>query len=123
MTTTEQFVQLIINLPSYTINFLWSIIHPIIIENWRFIFIVLFILLNFAMLKFLLTQRWGTLGSLLYNTFYFGIIYLIINTFGPEIILEDYFKTILILAYVAGFFLTRIILIAINIRNLPKFNH
>ncbi|KJJ39878.1 hypothetical protein MB09_01530 [Aequorivita vladivostokensis] len=123
MTTLEQFVQLLINLPINTINFLWSIINPIIKENWMFISIVIIIFLNIAMLKFLLTQRWGTLGSLLYNTFYFGIIYLIINTFGPEIILEDYFKTILILAYVAGFFLTRIILKAINIRNLPKFNH
>jgi hypothetical protein len=123
MTPIEQVVQIFIDLPLNVIKLLWSIINPILIQNWKVIWITILVLLNIAMLKFLLTQRWGTLGSLLYNIFFFGIMYLIINYYGPEIILEDYFKSISFFVYVIGFFLTRFILKLINAKNMSQFHH
>jgi len=119
----NQFMEIFI--PSITkgLNFAWDIINTALIDNWQKILIIIIIMFAFACLKYLFTGQWGTLGSLLYNLFYFSIMYLIINNFGPEIILEDYFKTIMFLAYVAGFFLARIVLKAFNVKNMPQFHH
>jgi membrane-bound ClpP family serine protease len=122
MTPIEQFIQLLIDLPVNALNFTWSIINPILIDNWKFLLISIIILLIIATIKFFLTQQWGTLGSLLYNIFFFGIMYFIINKFGPDLILEDYFKTISFLIYFIGFFLTRIILKKLKIKSLPNFH-
>jgi membrane-bound ClpP family serine protease len=119
----DKFVQLFLNLPLIAINFAWNIINPILIQNWVTIIVIIFVLLNIATLKFLLTNKWGALGSLFYNIFYFGIMYLVINNCGPEIILEDYFKTISFVVYVAGFFLTRFILNKLNIKNMSRFHY
>jgi hypothetical protein len=121
MTFIDEITQLILNLPLNSISFAWSIINPILIENWLKLTVAIIILINIAMLKFLITGKWGTLGSLLYNFFFFGIMYLIINNFGPEIILEDYFKIISFLTYITGFFLTRLVLRSVRVENMPKF--
>jgi hypothetical protein len=123
MTPIEQVLQIFIDLPVNVIKSLWGIINPILIENWKTIWVTIIILLNIAMLKFFLTQRWGMLGSLLYNFFFFSIMYLIINYSRPEIIFEDYFKNISFLVYVVGFFLTRFILKLINAKNMSQFHH
>lgn len=122
MPFTEQLIQIIKELPLNSIKFLWSIINPILLENWKTLAFSVFVLLNIAMLKFVLTGKWSMLGSLLYNLFYFSILYLIIRIFGPDIIVEDYFKTISFFVYVLGFFLTRLVLNALKIKNLPKFH-
>jgi hypothetical protein len=36
--------------------------------------------------------RWGSLGSLLYNFFYFGTLYIIGLLWGPEIFVDDLFN-------------------------------
>lgn len=123
MPFTEQLIQIIKELPLNSIKFLWSIINPILLENWKIIALSVFVLLNIAMLKFVLTGRWSMLGSLLYNLFFCGVLYLIIRIFGPDIIVEDYFKTISFFVYVLGFFLTRLVLNALQIKNLPKFHY
>ncbi|SFS84753.1 hypothetical protein SAMN04487906_1881 [Zhouia amylolytica] len=123
MTPIEQIVKIILEFPANTLNFWWGIINPIIIENWYIIAIIAIIMLNIAVLKFIITGKWGALGSVLYNIFYIGIIYLIIYFFGPEIILKKYFNSISFLVYVCGFFLTRLILQMINIKNLPSFHY
>ncbi|MCI5056804.1 MAG: hypothetical protein MRY83_11890 [Flavobacteriales bacterium] len=122
MTFIDQIVQILLDFPLNTLRFFWNIVNPLIIEHWVIIAVTLVILINLAMIKFVVTGRWATLGSLLYNVFYFGILYFLIRFSGPEIILEDYFKSLSFLLYVIGFFLTRIILKSINAQNLSPFH-
>ena len=123
MTLIDQMVQIIINLPLEMVRSAWNIINPIIIDNWDRILIAIVILLVVASIKFIFTRRWGTLGSLLYHIFFFGIMYFYIRTVGPEVILEDYFKYISFAIYVIGFFSTRFILKAIGVKNMPDFHY
>jgi hypothetical protein len=121
MTPIEQMVQIIINLPLEMVRSAWNIINPILIENWDRILIAIVILLVVASIKFIFTRRWGTLGSLLYHIFFFGIMYFYFRAVGPEVILEDYFKYISFIIYIVGFFLTRFILKAFGVKNMPDF--
>ena len=52
------------------------------------VMLVLFVILVFAFLKAMM-GRWGTLGSILYNIFYFGILFIIGLIWGPEVFASD----------------------------------
>lgn len=65
------------------------------------------ILMLFAALVKLLT---GRIGSLIYNTIYFGILFLVITIGGLEILFNPYFDFIYILFYPVSYFLTGLIL-------------
>lgn len=103
--------------------FSWNIFNTVLLENWKTILVVFLIALTIATLKYFFTQRWGTFGSLLYHMFYFLGLYLYINKFGAEVILEDSFKTISFLIYAGGFLMTEVILKFMGIKNLSDFHH
>ena len=69
----------------------WNILMSILIKNWLFFMGVYFIILFVATLKFMI-GRWGTLGSLLYNSIYFGVLFMLGLIFGPQIFIDDVFK-------------------------------
>jgi len=71
---------------------LWSSVLSILSEYWLFFMTVFFIILLIVSLKAML-GRWGSLGSFLYNFFYFGILFLICLILGPEIFVKNYFNT------------------------------
>jgi len=43
------------------------------------------------------------LGSVLYNYFYFGILFVITLIFGPDVFANDWFKIVLFIIYVVCF--------------------
>jgi hypothetical protein len=72
---------------------LWGIFISILKEHWLFIMVFLFVVFIVLTLKAMVDQ-WGSLGSFLYNFFYFGILFIIGLMWGPEIFVNDFFNTV-----------------------------
>lgn len=70
---------------------------------------ILFIMAVVAMIKALLGQT-GTLGSLLYHIFFFGILGVIIAIYGLDIVFNSYFELITFAIYVISYHITGLIL-------------
>ena len=70
---------------------------------------ILFLVLLYAVIKASL-GRWGTLGSLLYHIFYFGILGIIVWITGFEIFFNGYFDMIAALLYPVCYFITGLLL-------------
>ncbi len=71
---------------------LWDILLAFLFEKWFWVLLTLFVLFVFVTLKAMM-GRWGSLGSFLYNFFYFGILLIIGLIWGPEVFVDDYFNT------------------------------
>lgn len=84
---------------------IWDAIQQIVIEHWGWILVALVVILILAILQYLSTGRWAMLGSVLYNYFYFGTLYVIALIFGPEVFANDWFKIVLFVIYVICFVL------------------
>ena len=69
---------------------LWSILQSFLVGHWLASILFLFVLFVAATFKAMM-GRWGSLGSLLYNFFYFGILYVVGLIWGPEIFVSDLF--------------------------------
>ncbi|MFA6603328.1 MAG: hypothetical protein WCT10_00635 [Patescibacteria group bacterium] len=54
--------------------------------------------------------RWGTLGSLLYHLFYFGILGIILWIKGPGLLFSAYFDLIIAVLYPLCYWLTGLVL-------------
>lgn len=65
---------------------------PIVTKNWLLIMSIILCVFIATTIKAML-GRWGSLGSFLYNFFYFGILFIIGLIWGPEIFVNDIFKT------------------------------
>lgn len=70
----------------------WSWFLDILIKDWKFFMSVYFIVFFIATFEHML-GRWGLLGSVLYNSIYFGILFILGLTFGPQIFIDDIFNT------------------------------
>jgi hypothetical protein len=70
---------------------LWSALLSFLAQHWLAAMGLLFLVFVFATLKAMM-GRWGTLGSVLYNFIYFGILFIIGLIWGPEVFLNDFFK-------------------------------
>lgn len=82
----------------------WDIFMSMLAEHWPLILLLLFVLFTAATVK-ALAGRWGALGSLLYNTFYFGTLFVIGLIWGPEVYAGDLFKaTCTVLLYPICFY-------------------
>jgi len=69
----------------------WSWLLDVLIKDWKFFMTTYFIILFISTLKAMI-GRWGALGSILYNTFYFGTLFILGLIFGPQIFIDDVFK-------------------------------
>lgn len=73
------------------VKLLWGAIIPDLIKHWQFWMGVYFTIFFVATFEHML-GRWGTLGSILYNTFYFGTLFILGLVLGPQIFINDVFK-------------------------------
>jgi hypothetical protein len=85
---------------------LWSILTSFLLEHWIAVFVGLFGIFIFALVRAFATRRWAMLGSVTYNYLYFGTLFLIGTIWGPEVFANDYFKIVLVILYIVCFILT-----------------
>ncbi|MEI8339493.1 MAG: hypothetical protein WCF94_02400 [bacterium] len=72
-------------------EWLWIILITFLKQNWLIITIIVSIVVIISTLK-ALSGYWGTLGSVLYNIFYFGILFVLALIFGPEIFISNWYE-------------------------------
>lgn len=77
--------------------------------------LVLFLILVFSLIK-ALNGRWGTLGSVLYNYFYWGILFAFGLIFGPKIFANVFIDIILFILYLACYKLVGKILVGMRLK-------
>ncbi|HEV7702314.1 MAG TPA: hypothetical protein VGO63_02640 [Candidatus Paceibacterota bacterium] len=82
---------------------IWNAVKQLLIEHWGFVIVALVSILILAVLNYLATGRWAMLGSVLYNYFYFGILFIVTLIFGPDVFANDWFKIVLFIIYVVCF--------------------
>src|ERR1700722_16500729 len=82
---------------------IWNAIEQFLLEHWGFVIIALASIFLFAVLSYFVTGRWAMLGSVLYNYFYFGILFIITLIFGPDVFASDWFKIVLFIIYIVCF--------------------
>lgn len=91
----KQVVELLLNAinegTKQAAQMLWSILTTFLSEHWLAVLLVLFVVFVAVTLKAMM-GRWGSLGSFLYNFFYFGILFIVGLIWGPEVFVDDYFN-------------------------------
>ncbi len=95
-----------------SIAFLRSVVAaamPTVLHYLPYSFGILFVFLIIASVKAMLGET-GTLGSLLYHIFYFGILAIIITVNGLEVLFNPYFDLICSVVYRLCYWLTGLIL-------------
>lgn len=83
----------------------FNLAKELLARYWLPILIFLIVAFIFALLKYVTTGRWSTLGSFLYHLFNLTTLFLIAFILGPEIFANDYFPIVLTLVYAVCFFL------------------
>ncbi len=88
----------------------WQALVSFLSQHWLAVIIFLFI--TFIVLTFKAKLGyWGSLGSFLYNLFYFGILFIIGLIKGPEIFINDLFNALTaLILYPVCYVLVRIVL-------------
>jgi lipopolysaccharide export LptBFGC system permease protein LptF len=69
----------------------WDSVLSNLTQYWIQLAFILFVLFIILFIKAKL-GRWGSLGSYLYNVFYFGTLFILGLIFGPGFFTSDYFK-------------------------------
>jgi hypothetical protein len=69
----------------------WNIFISFLTRNWLLLIVIYFVIFFYATLEAMM-KRWGMFGSILYNTFYFGVLFIVGLIWGPQIFLDDVFK-------------------------------
>lgn len=94
----------------FVVHLLWSTLLSYLKIHWLTVVIVLFSAFVVFTVKAMF-GRWGSLGSFLYNFFYFGTLFVVGLIWGPEIFLGDFFKAICVaILYPVCYFLVGYIL-------------
>lgn len=89
---------------------LWSILTSFLKEYWLAMMVCLLIVFVVVTFKAMM-GRWGSLGSFLYNLFYFGTLFIIGLIWGPEVFVNDFFNVACaVILYPICYFVVRIIL-------------
>ncbi len=97
-------------------HMLWSALLSFLTARWLALMILVFIVFVVATLKAMF-GRWGMLGSVLYNSIYFGILFIIWLVWGPEIFVSDFFSVAYtIILYPVCYFVTGLILDKIGVK-------
>ena len=69
----------------------WDILMSILAQHWMLVIGLLFLVFIMVSLK-AMSGQWGSLGSFLYNFFYFGTLFIVGLIWGPEVFAGDLFK-------------------------------
>lgn len=89
---------------------------PIVMEHWFAIMMLIFGIFIVVTIKAMF-GRWGSLGSFLYNFFYFGILFTIGLIWGPEVFVNDIFKTaVAVILYPACYWLSGYVMDRMGVR-------
>lgn len=80
----------------------WDIGMIYLAQHWIAVLMVLFAVFVYALFRALL-GHWWVLGSVLYNYFYFGTLFVVGLILEPEVFANDYFKIFLVLLYIVCF--------------------
>lgn len=84
-------LQIIPKAMAYDVKIAWDFLLLILRDNWQSLLLLLFLVFFISIIKAML-GRWGTLGSLLYHFFYFGILFIIGLIWGPQVFIDDAFN-------------------------------
>lgn len=87
----EQFLNGIDEGTKQAARMLWGSLTTFLSEHWLAALLVLFFMFVAVTLKAMM-GRWGSLGSFLYNVFYFGTLFVVGLIWGPEVFVNDIFK-------------------------------
>lgn len=101
---------------AHTYWMFWEILLSFLAQHLLGALIALVAILGYAALLFIITGRWRVLGSVLYNYFYFGILFVIGLIGGPELYANDYFPIIATIVYIISFSVVGLILLTTGIR-------
>jgi hypothetical protein len=102
---------------SQAAHMLWSALLSFLAAHALAVMIILFVVLVVAMLKAMM-GRWGTLGSVIYNFLYFGILFVIGLIWGPDVFVSDFFHAACtLMLYPVCYAITGYILDKIGVRN------
>jgi len=88
----------------------WGTLIFFLLKHWLIILIVLFLVFFTSLIR-AISGRWGLFGSVMYNYLYFGILFIVGLTWGPEIFVSNLFTIICTVAlYPLCYFLVGMIL-------------
>jgi hypothetical protein len=74
-------------------HILWGILISFLKDHWLAVMIALLIVFIIVTFKAMF-GRWGSLGSFLYNFFYFGTLFIIGLIWGPGVFVNDIFNAV-----------------------------
>ena len=95
---------------------LWDILMQVLSQHWFAVLSALLITFIILTLKAMM-GRWGSLGSFLYNFFYFGTLFIIGLIWGPEVFVNDLFNAACaVLLYPACYIMTGMVLDKMRVR-------
>ena len=100
----------------HTYRVFWEILLSFLAQHWLATLGAMIAILIYAIARFLITGRWRVLGSVLYNYFYFGILFVIGLIGGPELYANDYFPIIATIVYIVSFSIVGFILLTTGVR-------
>ena len=107
-----QILQTLEDAAANAFRFWWDIGMKQMEGHWFQAFSILVGVFIFILLVALISGRWGTLGSFMYNVFYWGVVLGVGLIFGPEVFASDYAKLGALILwpicyYLSGFFLRK----------------
>ncbi len=85
------FLNLVAEATPKAFRMVWDIFVPFLAANWGWVLLTLFVVFTYVSIK-AFAGRWGSLGSFLYNFFYFGTLFIVGLIWGPEVFAGDLFK-------------------------------
>ncbi len=115
-----EFLSAIDNATKQGYRMIWSAMKVFLVEHWLLVIISLVCIFLIALLDYKFTRRWRMLGSVMYNYFYFGILFLVALIFGSDVFASNYFKIFLAILYVVCFTAVGILLKKTGVRKTSK---
>ncbi len=117
---TKQMINLLFNAmdegTKQAARMLWSIFMSFLSQHWFAVMGLIFFIFIVVTLKAML-GRWGSLGSFLYNLFYFGTLFVIGLIWGPEVFVNDFFNAACaVILYPVCYIITGVILDKMGVR-------
>lgn len=112
----NQIIAALGEVPKEFARIVWSIISKVLVKSWPWLLSLILVGLIVAVTKALM-GRWGMLGSILYNLFYFGILLVVVLIWGPEVFVSNAFAAIsAVVFYPISYVLTGMVLDKLGVR-------
>ena len=90
---------------------LWNeVLMPHLHQHWLGVLEILVAILAAAFLTWIITGRWAWLGSVLYNYFYWGTLFIMGLTWGPAVFAKGFMDVFLVGLYIVCFTIVGILL-------------